>query len=474
MQNIITELTVYIPISFPNIDSLVDGTGLKADKIRVFLNQLFLSRLSQSGYTGKQKDNPLNWIYKDGYVSIHSAIIKKLLTTKMYHKYLTFLQDKNLVTVRESPSSKRAYTPGFTSKHFKIAPDLLHASDTNRHFRTEAITDICTIKAVLRTRDLYIGRSGVNARSISQDVIHQKLFDMEKLVKFHIYKADKWITEYLNAQINLSEIKMDSLKYNQGLELELINAINDGYFNTKVDQFGKRLYSPLKRVSRRMRPFMYFAGYEDEELICMDICNSQLYFSTLLSNADIVKSVIPEFQIVSELAEPCKNNTDFTEYVNYSIDGTIYDKWQEARAFETRDQAKRELIQVLFSGVKSKMPGVKIFRKQYPSVSVYFDSIKSLTENELPFITKTYLDSKGIYKEDAYHCNLSCAVQRLESHIFIKLICSALLNANAYPFFTIHDSIYFLKKHEGLVNEIISKEFMRLGVTPPKIKSGKM
>jgi len=295
---------------------------------------------------------------------------------------------------------------------------------------------------------------------------------MEKSVRFNIEVAQTWVKNHLESLFisqNYLKREEDKIKTNLIDEIELIHSINEGMFDTKIDQFGERLHSPLKRVSRRVRPFMYFEENK-EELVCYDISNSQLYFITLLLNDNIVNSIIPEFRPILEFSSQFKDKEDFKEFITTAIDGSIYTNWQAKRNLESRDIAKSELIKILFAGKNIKMPSAVFFRKTFPSVWAFFDKIKSLDEKQLPFIRNSYLDSNGYYKENSLHCNLSCAVQRLESRIFIKRIGQALIDNGIKPFFTIHDSVYFPKSLTEKVHQIILNEFELLNVTPPKLK----
>src|SRR6185437_3608692 len=418
-------MTVYIPINFPNIDELVRGTKLKPDKVRVLLHQMYLSRLSQSGYTGKQKDNILYYIFKEGYVSLHCSVLRSLLTS-YYKNYMDFLIEKKLLRTRESSSSNKAYTTNFASIHYKLAPELFHVKGAFRHFRKETIIDKCTIKAIKKTSDGFKLHGSRNTKSIQMEPIHEALYNMEQLVRFDIRSAEEWIKNHLTILSNnnsYSEKEIEKLSDNLINQLELINSINEGIsFNCKVDQFGERLYTPLKRVARYMRPFMYFENNPETELACLDISNSQLYFSTLLVNKDIIEAIIPEFLPIAKIAENYGSQLDFKKYIEACIKGTIYDEWIRIANHTDRNTAKKELIEILFCKNNAKMPSLKIFRNNFPSVANFFREIKGLKEDILPFITKTYLgkDKNSQFKEDSYHCNLSCATQRLESRIFIK------------------------------------------------------
>lgn len=459
--------TVNVPVNFPNIDTLLaDDTtnNLKADKVRLFLHQMFLSRLRQSGYKNKNVNSPVTRIHEEGYVSLSSNLLKSLLGAR-YKSIIGFLVKNGLVIKRRSVSSDSSYMPGTIAIQYKFRSDLLHAPDTLRCFRKEKIFDKCTIKAIKRTRNKYRLASPVNERSIPKERIHLELELMEQMVKFNSDTAEEWAKEYL--QIHNCDERISN-KVTE--DIELISAINDGYFISKVDQFGERIHSPLKRVSKRMRPFMYFEDCNDEKLISIDICCSQMYFSTLLFNPLVVDSIIPEFSIINDYTISYSEKEDVKIFTEQCVNGTIYNIWDNIRQLNSRDKAKLELIKIFFSSRYSKTAGLREFKNIYPNVWKCFDYIKSLDEEKLKFITSTYLDKKGRYKEKSLHCNLSCITQRFESRIFLKLICNALLKQNLKPFLTIHDSVFISKKFQKQAENIINQEFYRLGINPPALK----
>ena len=444
----------YIPINFPNIDLLLKSTDLKPDKLRVFLHQLYLSRLRLLGYKDKRKVEEIDESYQAGFVPLSSVLLRRLLTDN-YTEYLRLLIESAFISPQASNTSEASYMPG-KCRCFRINPTLLHLKGSNQHFRKESITDLCTLKSIVKTKRAFKAR---NARQIEMKPIDLQLFEMERLVRF---KCDE-------AAECFKDDKLDPNSW-MAMHLDLIRSINEGVFDTKVDVFGERLYSPLKRVPRIMRPYMYFDNQPHDELVCLDVRNSQLYFSTLLSHSEVIEEFTPEFRPVIKATIPFSGNADFKEYVSLCIDGTIYDLWQQKRKLRTRDAAKEEIIKLLFCRNNLLLPGTEEFSEYFPSVYRAFRVIKDLKEDALPFITTTYFGDDDKYKDNAYHCNLSCLVQRLESRIFVRLVGGALIESDIQPFFTVHDSIYVSKHSEQDVKRIINDQFKLLGVAPPAIK----
>lgn len=455
--------TTYIPISCPNIDEMTSGTDYKADKVRAMFHQMFVSRLSQGAYIGKNKKHPMNYIYEDGYVALDSTILRSLLTSN-YKRYVSFLIEKGVIQTRASSSSPAAYTPGQACIHYKINPLLLFAAGTKRHFRKEEVTDYCTVKAIIKTAEDYQISNIKNARSIALEPIHKKLFLMEKQIRFNLEDIDYWLD-------NLKKEGNSNIDFNTiSDEVEKLHAIHDGYFYQKVDVFGHRLYSPLKSVKSELRQFMYFDGMEGDQLSNFDIKNSQLYFLSLLFNPKIVNKFLPEFSQINKIAAKYFDTGDVQAFIRYATNGNIYTKWQNYRELSTRDAAKNELIGILFAKITTRRDGVNEFKELLPNLKAFLDEVKLLTERDLPFITKTYLHSNGDYKENHYHANLSCATQRLESRIFTKLFGKKILDANIQPFFTVHDSIYYPSIYSKKVVEVFNQMFVELDIPKPQIK----
>lgn len=445
-------IAVKIPVSFPDIEDLVNGTNLKADKMRVFLHQIYLSRLNQIGYDTESSSKMQSWLYKARWVPLHSALLKQLLTCE-YTKYRDFLEKKGLLFLRETSSSEAAYTPGHMSIHYTIPEGLFHAEGQIRHFRSEMITDLRTIKAILRVRDRYAIK--VQPKHLKLEPIHEALLLMEKTVRFDIVKAESWFRSHPNEN---SEI------------LELLGEINSGVFSSSVDLFGERFHTPLKRCKGELRQYMYFEGRTGSEIMSIDFCNSQLYFSTLLTNTEVVKKMLPEFLPIIGFANRYSSEPDFLLYIDQCCKGTIYSYWQDLRNHPNRDTAKAEMIGVLFCGNKSKQSGVKEFKEHFPSVAKFFWHIKALKEDELPFIKSIYIDHRGRREKGRLHRNLSCATQKLESRMIIKQISVACINKNIGPFFTIHDSVFCLKEGVDTTVQIIKDEFQKIGLRPPALK----
>jgi hypothetical protein len=464
MNETIESTKVMIPINFPDVQKLVDGTNLKPDKMKVLLNQMYVSRLRKIGFKKKELKYRANRSYDEGYVTLKADHLKSILGSR-YKKYVDFLCTSNLVQKRKSTTSEATYRPGEMSIQYKFRLDLLHSPNTIRRFRKETVTDRCTIKAILRERIKRQMSAPIRKRVIEPEEIHLSLFQMEKIIKFDLKAAEEWVIKYL-ATNHLDEAISDNLIMN----LEIMASINEDPLTLKIDCFGERMHTPIKTVSKLMRPFMFFEGHKDEDIVSIDIRNSQLYFVNFLFDPAIVDTIIPEFSIITAFTSKYKDEEDVKRFRELTTNGTIYTSWQNTRKLNTRDEAKGELFSLLFSTVYSPSPGRKEFKKLYPNIWKCFDFIKSLSDEQLKFIPKTYANKKGKYSDGLFYKNLSCSLQRLESRVFLKNVCKDLVSAGIAPFLTVHDSIFILSKNQNLAEEIIRDGFNKLGLCPPKFK----
>jgi hypothetical protein len=470
-MNIVSDdLKVMIPFSFPDIDLLVVGTKLKPDKVRILLHQMYISRLRLIGIKKKELSFRTNRAYKEGYVPLNANHLKSLLGDR-YKLYIEFLCYKELLFKRKSFFSDATYRPGEMSIQFMFNPKLMNSNRSLRNFRKESISDKTTIKSIRRELAKRKLSNRISKRSVEPNGVHLELLKMEKSIKFYSNAAEAWAIKYLETNPSILNIE-DKIRN----DLDQIESVNEGFFSFKIDCFGERIHTPIKTISKRMRPFMYFDNSECADIISIDICNSQLYFAHALLNPSIVDLIIPEFSVINKFISKFVEEEDIKRFIELTTNGTIYSSWQEIRGLETRNQAKNELFQILFSKSKSRFSGKKEFQFLYPSVWKCFEFIKSLTDKELDFIPFTYVNKKGRYSDDLFHKNLSCALQRLESRIFIKIICKELLNNGIKPFITIHDSILTFSNNQSFVETIINDSFIKLGTSPPKykIKSNKI
>ena len=143
-------------------------------------------------------------------------------------------------------------------------------------------------------------------------------------------------------------------------------------------------------------------------------------------------------------------------YVSLVVDGKLYEYIENEvnkgdEKIDGRKAVKQMVFFILFSSNKQHSTGKSMFKKIFPEVYKVFAEIK-----------------KGDAKEYKF---LSILLQRIESYIFIDVICKRI--AKEYPeapIITIHDSIATTLEYEHVVKEIIAEELEKATGHIPQLK----
>lgn len=113
----------YLPIgiAIQDLQQKIIGTGLSFDKIVLLFHQLYISRIRSANNSTLRRSS----LHSDGWVSVDSRILKKLLT-KGYSKYLNWAEENNLILRRrDEVTGGIKYTGGKHSQLIKIPQSLL-------------------------------------------------------------------------------------------------------------------------------------------------------------------------------------------------------------------------------------------------------------------------------------------------------------------------------------------------------------
>ncbi|MFD2937811.1 hypothetical protein [Spirosoma flavum] len=267
-----------------------------------------------------------------------------------------------------------------------------------------------------------------------------------------------------------------------------VNCLLSRDIGCTVDKTVGRMHTVLTNMKGDLRHLVTYAG---EQLVSIDITNSQPYLSLMLFNPRVYSSKRRPPLASNEGAGRCKtnlidiispsigkeiresplmllnlaqlsDNEDFKDYqalVSAKASSTgpdIYTymaKQSEEHfgiKFADRNAVKVGMFEVLFSrNLYAGRTGVKkLFKELFPSVSLLFQQLK---END--------------------HTRLPCLLQSIESYIMLKVITKAIAKKHPnIPLFTIHDSITTTARHVDTVKAIMEAELTRIIGLPPKLK----
>lgn len=191
------------------------------------------------------------------------------------------------------------------------------------------------------------------------------------------------------------------------------------------DLVDKKFRSSRNETNNRQDTnFTNMSGYllkvvkDDNGLVEIDLCNSQIAISTLVIDLD---------------------TEDFKNYKELALNCQMYEYLQEHLNLNTRAEAKIVMFEVFFSSHKFRGGSVTKMRKLFPTVMDWIDT----------------------YKKERGDNQFAILLQRKESEIFIDNLYERL--KHEYLVFNKHDSILCRSESENEVREIIKTYFDEIG-----------
>lgn len=192
--------------------------------------------------------------------------------------------------------------------------------------------------------------------------------------------------------------------------------------NSSMELVKTRLRSSRNDTNRRLDTNItnmssYLVEYimEENGLVEIDLCNSQLAISTLLINNE---------------------EEDYGVYKNISLGCMAYEYIQDHFNLDSRNEAKQLVFNIFFSSHKNRGEKANKMRELFPSVVKWIEDYQ-----------KEYGDNQ-----------FAILLQRKESEIFIDSIYESLKLKGIFVL-TKHDSLIVRKEDEGLVRDIMQEYF---------------
>ncbi|UEG49072.1 hypothetical protein LK994_10565 [Ferruginibacter lapsinanis] len=442
--------------------------GLKKDSLLYIIHCIMTRRASLD-------DEHLKKLGKsNGYVPLHSKILEKFIP--QYHNHIEYLKKVGII------ECDGKFIPEKVSMGYRLA-DQYRGQD----FKKATLTDftLCTkIKA----------KHTFKINLVKKELPHLvKWIDSQKL-QIDEVEAYKAINEY-----ELNEMALiNSCSFSSSKKLEEINQLNESCKNFKIlvnrinckdyychiDETGKRLHTNLTNIPKWLRKFI---TYDDQELVSIDIKNSQPYMCTALLKKEFWQSVDtaqkPTLKRISEemYIEIRKNKKEINniikfldssktltqkdiqkeEFIKNVVNGTFYEYlipiFEKEGVLtscktenEKRDKVKKIVLQLLFdddnkSYNRKRDSATQIFKRKFPVIAKLFEFIK----------------------KDNYR-NLAVVLQRIESYLILERVCKRISKENPdLPLFTIHDSIVTTLGNENYVKSVMEDELRKsIGAAP--------
>lgn len=256
-----------------------------------------------------------------------------------------------------------------------------------------------------------------------------------------------------------------------------IHMLNDHEYYMSVDGAGQRFHSNLTSFNSDLRNFISYSG---EELVSIDIKNSQPFMSTILFSPEFYDSETKNSSRVSLddiYSDPIvpgsykffpspmlyklldkSGNQDVTHYIELVTNGLLYEYLAEeindelGIEFHSRKALKETVLKDMFTGnqyIGQPEAGPKrVFRDRFPTVYMILACIKRGDKPSLPKL-----------------------LQRIESHIVLDRICKRIASERPHlPIFTIHDSVITTEGNEDFVYSIMMEELTKGIGNKPTLK----
>jgi len=229
--------------------------------------------------------------------------------------------------------------------------------------------------------------------------------------------------------------------------------------------------------------FRNFLRYDGKELVCLDIRNSQAFFSLGLLKEENIEEIIqvaeklnkrdsklcykrryqppnlPSSSIILVKSLQSIDSQEIERYKKLVLSGKIYDYFEQAVredlgiTYPSRKVLKKEFFRVLFSsnrffGQPAAAPK-RIFQKHLPGIYEYFSQLKRLHPDIIPIV---------LMRRESYAV-LQCITKRISKE------------HPEVPLLTIHDGIATTRENVDLVESVIHEELKALTGYSPKLKS---
>lgn len=451
--NLGVHLTKYPPENYGFADSRLK---FSEDKIYYFLSLL-------STIPARNKD----LIDESGWIPINIAKVK--------HNIKDIVQYKNYLVNTNVLECNNLYIPGVRSCCYRWSESYFQSGFHVCNVICSHEEDVYFIEKVKEENysDLPYLYHWYNENKLEINPIALKY--AESILNYMMRDRSRWAKNTHTGKLKHPMIQYMALLIN-------IGKIGRKQYEIHIDSTVHRLHSVITNIQKDYRNFL---SYEGQELVNIDIKNSQPYLACVLLQPEFwsINSEVPLnlFSLpediqrsitvvgvnikVIEFLQSCAEE-DFNQYKEQASRGIMYESIVDVCSKElhetiNRGDAKTLVFYLLFSS------------NQGQSDNKTINKMKAIFSSELfPKVAELIKIIKHRYKNvetPKQHNRLACLLQSIESEIILHRCCKRIWEEGNHqvPVFTIHDSIATTVEHVEYVKRIMAEELSRaIGVSP--------
>ena len=317
------------------------------------------------------------------------------------------------------------------------------------------------------------------------------------------HNADVWAYRVMRNKTNLGELHWDisdvwdkekhrykrkNPKLQYDAAIQNLNELKIHHYKAKIDTNVHRLNSVITNIEKEYRNFF---TYDGQEMVAIDIKNSQPYLFCLLLNKEfwMDNSPLPinintlplniqalfknPPEILSNIRSFLEsvNIADFQEYIELVANGQLYemivdrDKQRNRTSKITRKIAKKELLILFYSANREDIE--EDTRKIY--------RVERIFNEKFPIIMRLIRLIKMNYDEADINNNynrFARLLQSIEVEIVLNKCCQTIWDGGNHqvPIFTIHDSIATTFEYQDYVRHVMEYELTKAIQVKPTLQ----
>lgn len=412
-------------------------------------------------------------IVDDGYVPLNSTFLNAFITD--YNHYLWYLINTGVIECNETYRASTPQQKGY-SKGYKWTEQ--YANSTFQRVWMDKTLDKkgnLNIKPAIHREKLQVLTAGMEAEPTYP---YLDCWYEQRKLHLDIDAALKYAELIRDKKLKLGE---ESWDYNKDKDVkkhpnEQYKAILNNLYSLEINDYKVHIDDNVHRLhsvlTNMQKDFRNFINYDNEQLVSIDISNSQPYLLCLFfrqefwqSKTSINITTLPHniqsridpsliIMLGNNVAE-IHDNKSVAEYMQKASGGIIYEHIMDLAKEKlgkslTRKEAKLMMLIVFFSkngffhqkGAELK----KMFAQLYPEI---YEIIASLKEED--------------------HTSFACLLQAIESEMILHKCCRRISEETGFkvPVFTIHDSIVTTVGNEQYVGQVMFEELSScIGIKP--------